>query len=53
MTKGFEDTPEKEKEGLKILTYKYSHFKKLVVFMMYTVRKVRNLSKSKDMFGNI
>lgn len=37
-------------EGCKTLVLKYSHVKKLVVFMMYTVRKVRNLAKMKDKF---
>jgi hypothetical protein len=37
-------------EGCKLLILKYSHIKKLVVFMMYTVRKVRNLAKLKDKF---
>lgn len=39
-------------EGCKVLILKYSHIKKLVVFMMYTVRKVRNLAKLKDKFDS-
>ncbi len=39
-------------EGCKNLILKYSHLKKMVVFMMYTVRKVRNLAKLRDKFDS-
>jgi hypothetical protein len=34
-------------ENIRLLKYNYCHVKKMIVFMMYTVRKMRNMVKQK------
>ncbi len=40
-------------ENIRLLKYNYCHVKKMIVFMMYTVRKMRNMVKQKQIFGNV
>lgn len=40
-------------ENFKIIRSRYVHEKKKVIFIMYTVRKLRNLAKLKNVFGEL
>lgn len=40
-------------ENIRLLKYNYCHVKKMIVFMMYTVRKMRNMVKAKHIFGPV
>ena len=45
------DDQEKMEENFKYLRHRYSHEKKKIIFIMYTVRKLRNLAKLKQLFN--
>ena len=40
-------------ESFKVIRARYCHEKKKIIFMMYAVRKVRNLAKQKNLYGDL
>lgn len=45
------DAIEDNEEAFKFIRTRYCHEKKKIIFIMYTVRKLRNLSKLKYIFN--
>lgn len=52
MAKKLEDEVTRE-ENFKLIRARFVHEKKKVIFIMYTVRKLRNLAKMKNVYGDM
>lgn len=47
------DDQERNEEVFRFIRNRYCHEKKIIIFIMYTVRKLRNLAKLKFVFNQL